>query len=52
MYLTCASWESSVERGIVAQVEDSMLAPFATCSEVPVNVGWVYLQYFLVEGTN
>ena len=52
MYLTCASWESSVERGVVAQVEDSKLAPFATCSEVPVNVGWVSLQYFLAEGTN
>ena len=28
---TCASWDSLVERGVVAQVKGSMLAPFATC---------------------
>ena len=29
---TCDSWESLVERGIVARVEGSMLAPFDTCT--------------------
>ena len=48
---TCASWESLVERGIVAQVEGSMLAPFSTCKEGPVNVGWMSVQYCLGEGT-
>ena len=47
---TCASWESLVERGIVARVEGSMLAPFATCMEGPVDVGWMSVQYCLVEG--
>ena len=48
---TCPSWGSLAERGIVAQVEGSMLAPFATCTEGPVNVGWMSVQYFLAEGT-
>ena len=47
---TCASWESMVERGIVAQVKGSMLAPFATCKEGPVDVGWMSVQYCLAEG--
>ena len=39
MCLTCASWESLVERGVVAQVEGSMLASFSTYTEGPVGVG-------------
>ena len=48
---TCYSWESLVERGIVARVEGSMLAPFATCTEGHVDVGWMSVQYCLAEGT-
>ena len=48
---TCASWESLVERGIVARVKGSMLAPFATCTEGPVDVRWMSVQYCLVEET-
>ena len=40
-----------MERGIVARVEGSMLAPFATCTEGPVDVGWMSVQYCLEEGT-
>ena len=47
---TCASWESFAERGIVARVEGSMLAPFATCTEEPVDVVWMSVQYCLAEG--
>ena len=42
---TCASWESLAERGIDARVEDLMLEPFATCTEGPVDVGWMSVQY-------
>ena len=42
---TCTSWEILVERGIVARVEGSMLALFATCTEGPVDVGWMSVQY-------
>ena len=52
MCTTCASWESSVERGIVARIEDLMLAPFATCTEGPVDVGWMSVKYCLTEGTS
>ena len=47
---TCSSWDSLVERGIVARVEGSMLAPFSTCTEGPVDVSWMSVQYCLVEG--
>ena len=52
MCLICASWESLVERVIVMQVEVWMLAPFATCTEGPVYVGWISVQYCLAEGNN
>ena len=40
-----------LERGIVARAEGSMLAPFATCTEGPVEVGWMYVQYCRAKGT-
>ena len=52
MCLACTYWESLVERGIVAQVKSLMLAPFATCTEGPVNVDWMSVKYFLAEETN
>ena len=51
MCLNCASWESLMEKGIVARVEGLILAPFATCTEGPVHIGWMSVQYFLAEGT-
>ena len=48
---TCAYWESLAERGIVARDEGSMLAPFATYMEGPVDVGWMSVKYCLEEGT-
>ena len=48
---TCDHWEILAEREIVAIVEGSMLASFATCTEGPVDVGWISVQYFLAEGT-
>ena len=48
---TCVSWENLAERGIVARVEGLMLAPFATCTEGPFNVGLMPVQYCLAEGT-
>ena len=45
MCLTCASCESSAERGVVVRVEDSMLAPIATCTEGPVDVSLMSVQY-------
>ena len=50
MYLTCASWGSLVERGVVPRVEGSSLEPFATCTEGPIDVGWMAVQYCLAEG--
>ena len=50
MCLSCASWGSLVERGVVPRVEGSSLEPFDTCTEGPIDVGWMAVQYCLAEG--